>query len=362
VTIQNVYDDAERSGVGAEGGGSDGIKFNQAADVWVLDSTIDQVSRHGIDNVGVHGACYLGNVIGETGQGLGIEAKGGSVDVTFDGNVFYNVRRMEIGGELTDATYYWSAEAVGTPEHYAYEARRLVARNNLIIDAREGGLEFSGCHDCAVVNNTILFTTGFDRSFGGGDAIREVDSWVNREGAGTDCTPLDGDGVDVCWAVGPFPADLVPVPGETGMSRIFTNARNSLVNNVFLSPGALWGPDLDPFNHPDATHSHGLTTVDYNYWWNGPQALTDPGDGSWLAHGPHSVYTGTTANPDPGLTGLALDLSSPAAAGPSARSQLRPTAGSPLVGKALPTATGYAAHDGKSAARPATPSIGALEP
>jgi hypothetical protein len=328
----------------------------------VVESSIRQVSRHGLDNVGVHGACYLGNVIAQTGQGLGIEAKGGAVDVTFDGNVFYNVRRMEVGGELTDATYYWSAEAPGTTEHYNYEARRLVARNNVIIDAREGGLEFSGCHDCSVVNNTVLYTATFDRSFGGGDALREVDSWVNRDGAGTDCTPLNGDGVDVCWAVGAFPSDLVPVPGENGMSRVFTNARNTLMNNLFLSPAGLWGPELNPFNHPDSTHSHGLTSVDYNYWWNGSVAMPDPGDGSWLAHGAHSVYTGATANPTPGLVDLAVDLTTPRSAATSARARLRPAAGSPLLGKGLAAAPGYAPHDANGASRATPPAIGALEP
>jgi hypothetical protein len=358
VTIQNVFDDAEESGRLAEGGGSDGIKFNQAAEVWVVESSVRQVSRHGIDEVGVHGGCYLGNSVSQTGQGLAIEAKGGAVDVTYDGNVFYDVRRVEIGGELTDATYYWSAETPGAPEHYNYEGRRVVARNNFVIDAREGAFEFSGCHDCAVIGNTVLFTPGFDRSSGGGDVIREVDSQVNRDGAGAGCTPLDGDEVEKCWGVGPYPTDLVTTPGENGVSRIFTNARNSLVNNLFLSPAGLWGADLNPYNHPNATHSFGLATVDYNYWWDGGHAMTDPGDGSWLRHGPHSVYTGAAA-PDPGLAGLAVDVASLMA---SARAQLRPGAGSPVTGKGLASAPGYAARDAAGATRPEAPALGAMEP
>jgi hypothetical protein len=359
VTIQNVFDDAEPSGRNAEGGGSDGIKFNQAAEIWVVASSVRQTSRHGIDQVAVHGACYLDNVIAETGQGLGIEAKGGSVDVTFDGNVFHDVRRVELGGELTDATYYWSAEAPGTPEHYAYEARRLIARNNIVVDGREGAFEFSGCHDCAAVDNTVLMTAHLDRAAGGGDAVRETDSWVNREGAGSDCTPLDGDGVERCWGVGPFPADLVSSQGETGKSRVFTNARNALVGNLFLSPAALWGADLNPYNHPNATHSFGLATVDYNYWWNGGQPMMDPGDGTWLKHGAHSMYTGA-ANPDPGLVGLDVDTG--ALLGSSARSKLKPRAGSPVVGKGTGMAPGYVARDGADAVRSDPPAIGALEP
>jgi hypothetical protein len=359
VTIQNVFDDAEPSGRQAEGGGSDGIKFNQAAEVWVVDSTVRQTSRHGIDQVGVHGGCFLNNVIAETGQGLGIEAKGGSVDVTYDGNVFFDVRRVEVGGEMTDAAYYWSVDPPGSAEHYAYEGRRIVARNNIIVDAREGALEFSGCHDCAAVNNTVLVSARFDRSAGGGDAIREVDSQINRDGAGSGCTPLDGDEVEQCWKVGPYPADLVTTPGENGKSRVFTNARNALVNNLFLSPGGIWGNDLNPYNHPAPMHSFGFTTVDYNYWWNGGQPMADPGDGSWLKHGPHSVYTGPVT-PDPTLAGL--DLDSGAALAASARAKLRPRPGSPLAGKGSSAAAGYAARDGAGAMRPEPPAMGALEP
>jgi hypothetical protein len=359
VTIQNVFDDAEPSGRMAEGGGSDGIKFNQAANVWVVDSTVRQTSRHGIDEVAVHGACFLNNTIAEIGQGLGIEAKGGSIDVTYDGNVFFDVRRVEVGGEMTDAAYYWSAEPPGSPLHYAYEGRRVVARNNIIIDAREGALEFSGCHQCAAINNTVLVSARFDRSAGGGDVVREVDSQINRDGAGSGCTPLDGDEVERCWGVSPYPPDLVTVPGENGKSRVFTNEGNALVDNLFLSAGGIWGTDLNPYNHPVSTHSFGFVLVDHNYWWNGGQPMPDPGDGTWLKEGPHSVYTGG-AGPDPALAGLDLDTG--AALGTSARTKLRPRAGSPLAGKGTAMATGYAPHDAAGMMRPDPPAMGALEP
>lgn len=364
MTIQNIFGDDEPSGVLAAGGGSDGIKFNQAANIWVVNNRIRQTSRHVIDNVAVHGACYLGNLLADQGQGLGIEAKGGSIDVTFDGNVLVNVRRLELGGENTDAVYYWSAEPAGSEEHYAYEGRRIVARNNIVIDAREGALEFSGCHDCAAVGNTVLFRNGFDISFGGGDAVREVDSHINREGAGSDCTPLEGDGVENCWGVGPYPADLVAMPGsdDEGESRVLDNRRNSLENNLFMSVPAAWGTELNPYNHPNAGHSFGLARVDYNYWWNGGEPMSDPGDGSWLAEGAHSVYTGDSANPAPGLESVPgpLDVAS-ATFVEDIRQALRPMAGSPVIGAGSRSAQGYVGFDNSGDSRPTRPSIGALE-
>jgi hypothetical protein len=363
VTIQNIFGDDEPSGVGAAGGGSDGIKFNQASDVWVVGSRVRQTSRHAVDNVGVHGGCFQGNVLADSGQGLGIEAKGGSVDVTYDGNVIVNVRRVELGGENTDATYYWSAEEPDSPEHYAYEGRRIVARNNVVVDAREGALEFSGCFDCAAVSNTILFREGFDLGAGGGDAVREVDSHINRDGAGSDCTPLGGETVEPCWGVGPYPADLVPVAGEEGMSRVLANRSNVLGGNLFFSAGGLWGPALSPYNHPNSSHSFGFVTVDYDYWYNGGAALEDPQDGSWLVEGSQSIYTGANASADPGLAGSVGSIDTASASLPSDLSALmRPTAGSPLVGHGSAALPGYAARDLEGRARPTPPSIGAFEP
>lgn len=364
MTIQNIFGDDEPSGPLAAGGGSDGIKFNQAAYIWVMHNRVRQTSRHVVDNVAVHGACYLGNVLADQGQGLGIEAKGGSADVTFDGNVLVNVRRLELGGENTDAVYYWSAEDPGSVEHYAYEGRRVIARNNIVIDAREGALEFSGCHDCAAVGNTILFRVGFDTSFGGGDAVREVDSHINREGAGTDCTPLDGDGVENCWGVGPYPADLVAMPGDPGDSRILDNRRNSLSNNLFVSLPAAWGSELNPYNHPNPEHSFGFGAVDYDYWYNGGSAMPDPGDGSWLQEGAHSTYTGETANADPQLGASlgAIDVSSETFLD-ELQEALRPLGPqSPLVGHGSADVAGYTAFDNAGAPRPGSPTIGALEP
>lgn len=361
VTIQNIFGDDEPSGVDAAGGGSDGIKFNQAADVWVIQSRIRQTSRHGIDNVGVHGGCFQGNVIAEAGQGLGIEAKGGSIDVTYDGNIIVDVRRVEIGGENTDATYYWSAEAPGDSRHYGYEGRRIVARNNVVIDAREGALEFSGCHECVAVGNTVLYRAGFDGGAGGGDALREVDSHINREGAGSDCTPLDGETVESCWGAGPYPVDLVASVGEAGESRVLANQGNVLGNNLFMNADGLWGSALNPYNHPNSSHAFGFVSVDYDYWYNGGPALDNPGDGSWLVEGSHSVYAGASPSPALAASVGALDTASPTSRAELIQA-LRPAPGSPLIGAGAATVAAFSALDLSGAVRPVPPSIGALEP
>ena len=361
-TVQNVFEDNAASAREDEGGGSDGIKFNQVQDVWIIDSSIRQTSRHGVDNVAVHGACFIGNTISQTGLGLGVEAKGGSVDITYDGNVFWDVRKVELGGEFTDATYYWSTEEPGTAEHYAYEARRTIARNNIILDAREGALEFSGCHDCAAVGNTVFFRTGFDTSFGGGDAVREVDSAINYDGAGSECAPLNGDGVEPCWGVGPYPADLVTKTGSNGKSRVFANARNALANNVLVSMGSLWGASLNPYNHPNPTHSFGLTLIDYNYWYNGAAALDSQADPGWLMEGANSVYTGASANPNPAFASTTVDTTDPTQLRTRALAAMRPSPSSPLANHGVAGLPGMSAFDAANQPRPTLPATGALEP
>jgi hypothetical protein len=194
--------------------------------------------------------------------------------------------------------------------------------------------------------------------------VREVDSHINREGAGSDCTPLDGETVESCWGAGPYPADLVPSTGEDGTSRVLGNAGNVLVNNLFLNADALWGPATQsPYNHPNGSHSFGFVSVDHNYWYNGGAPLEDPNDGSWLVEGPSSVYTGAEANPDPALGSSveAIDVASPTLLAELALA-LRPTSDSPLIGRGSADARGFAAVDFAAAARPAPPSIGALEP
>jgi hypothetical protein len=230
VTVQNLFGSDERDGETSESQNMDGMKFNQVQDLWVLDSRVDQTTRHGIDLVGVHRAAICRTLISRSGGGLGIEAKGGSVDVLYDSNTFYRVRRVELGGEDTDATYYMSADG-----RWDYEALRTVARHNLVIDAREAALEFSGCLDCTAIGNTVYFSAAYrppgdGQDIQGGDAIRVHDSRVlaAEDGAGSDCQTWDPNlqdyvTVDPCWGVGARP----PAP----VNRVLRSDTLTLVNN-----------------------------------------------------------------------------------------------------------------------------------
>lgn len=194
MTIRNLFGRDDPSGESPVGQDNDGIKFNQAQFVWVIGNTITQTSRHGIDNVGTHDAAFCNNVIARNGQGMGIEAKAGSIRVLFEGNLFYRVRRVALGGENSDAAYYWSEDGA-----YDYEGKQIVARNNLIVDPRESAFDFAACHDCAAIGNTVLFTADYvppltdDGQANGGDAIRVHNSMVlgADEGAGSGCSTWD---------------------------------------------------------------------------------------------------------------------------------------------------------------------------
>ena len=361
VTIQNLFDPADLDAETAMGYGSDGIKFNQAEDVWVINSSINQTTRHGIDNVGLHRGAFCNNVIAHNGGGLGIEAKGGSTDVLYDSNVFYRVRRIELGGENTDATYYFSLDG-----RWDYEALGTLARNNLIIDPRESGLEFSGCADCWAIGNSILFTTSYvpplnDDEAAGGDGIRIHNSVIlaATDGAGNDCQTWDAGvndyvTIDPCWGVG---ANL-PAP----INRVLSTSAVTVQNNLFAAAGGHFG------------HSYGGTTVacplnvidsdaalrlKANYWWNGANALPDAQCSPLPAEADSVGAAGqTTASPLLALT--LLETASLADLTATARLALTPASNSPLAGRAAPHAmTGTV--DFMKLRRITPASIGAIE-
>ncbi|WP_284619797.1 hypothetical protein [Aquabacterium humicola] len=349
VTVQNLFDHHERDGESSESLSMDGMKFNQVQDLWVLDSQVNQTTRHGIDLVGVHRAAICRSLIAHSGGGLGIEAKGGSIDVLYDSNSFYRVRRVELGGEDTDATYYFSADG-----RWDYEALRTVARNNLIVDARESALEFSGCQDCAAVGNTIVFTAGYQPPSDGGvifggDAIRLHDSRVlgAADGAGSDCQFWDAAQqdyvtVDPCWGVGAN----APAP----VNRVLRSGNLLVANNVFASLGGHFGRGSGgvvpcPLNITGGTASR---THDANYWWNGGQLL--PVDGcSALNEGSRSKLPGSGATAAP-VAGGAVDASALGRLGGSVIAALLPTASAPLAGIAMAVAQ-QAAYDRLGAPR-----------
>ncbi len=366
VTVQHLFNARARDAVSDEGQSMDGMKFNQAEDVWVLDSNVNQTSRHGIDNVGVHRAAFCGNVISHTGGGLGIEAKGGSVAILYEGNVLYDVRRFELGGEDTDAVYYYSVDGA-----YTYEAKQVVARNNLIVDAREAALEFSGCADCAMVGNTVLYSSDYvvpglaQGNVRGGDALRaHASTLLGGAGAGNDCmswnaTTRDYDYFSSCWGVGSR------APAPVGRSLKSTNLR--VYNNAFLSAKGTWKalPGQStipcPLNLSGGTAASALA-FDGNYWWNGGATLAGSSNGCLtLAEGPRSTYSVTSPTPNANVSSTSVDPSSFASLRSSAAAGLTPKAGSPLLGAALLSVPEGAPYDFLRRARPSAWAIGALE-
>jgi hypothetical protein len=359
VTIQNLFELDAQSGETSQGQGMDGMKFNQVEDLWVLNSAVSQTSRHGIDNVGVHRAMFCNNVISQTGGGQGIEAKGGSVDVTYDSNTFNRVRRVELGGEDTDATYYFSVDGL-----WSYEALRTVARNNLIINPREAGLEFSGCADCTAVGNTIFYSASYQVPIDqgtvyGGDAIRVHDSQLlgASDGAGSDCQFWNGTDyvtVDQCWGVG----SNAPAP----IGRVLRSRNVTVVDNVIASVNGTLGNTFGgsvspcPLNVVNGTAD---LHFDANYWWNGSHPLPTSGCTA-LPEGAHSVLSISGATATPGF-GSTIDDSSASVLRASANLALKPPRTSPVAGAGIDNPS-LSAYDRAGVAHGNPPSMGALEP
>jgi hypothetical protein len=360
VTVQNLFNRDERDAETSDSQGMDGMKFNQVQDLWVLDSAVRQTTRHGIDMVGVHRAAVCRSLVAQTGGGLGIEAKGGSVDVLYDSNSFWRVRRVELGGEDTDATYYFSLDG-----RRDYEALRTVARNNLIVDAREAALEFSGCLECAAVGNTIVFAAGYQpprdgASIYGGDAIRVHDSRIlgQADGAGSDCQFWDAQAqdyvtVDPCWGVGA----RAPAP----VNRVLRSDKLVVANNLFAALGGQFGSGGGAVV-PCPLNIVGGTAVrqhDGNYWWNGGQPLPAAGCAA-LNEGVRSKLPGQGATASP-VAGSAIDGSSLGRLGGTLVASLLPNAAAPLGGMAAPLPT-MAAHDRLGAPRghSGSASVGAI--
>lgn len=355
VTVQNLFDPLERDGETSDSQSMDGMKFNQVQDLWVLDSRVSQTTRHGIDNVGVHRAAFCRNLVSRSGGGLGIEAKGGSVDVLYDGNLFHRVRRVELGGEDTDATYYFSADG-----RWDYEALRVTARNNLIVDAREAALEFSGCQDCAAVHNTIYFSPGYvpprdGDAVNGGDAIRVHDSRIlgADDGAGSDCQTWDPAlqdhvTVDPCWGVGARP----PAP----VNRVLRSRGLTVANNLFVAASPLWGQGggavvACPLNR---VGGDAVPAMDGNRWWNGGHPL--PAEGcSERAEGPLSSLLARSPVP-----GSAVDATRLETLMASTLNALLPGADSVLRGLPASALAAAPAFDHLRAPRGAGVAVGAL--
>lgn len=331
VTIQNLFELDAENGETSQGQGMDGMKFNQVKALQVKNSSVRQTSRHGIDNVGVHSAEFSGNVIAHTGGGQGLEAKGGSRNVVVDGNVFYRVRRVALGGENTDATYYFSSDG-----SYTYEAQRFLLRNNLIIDPREAAMDFAGCLDCSALGNTVLYSANYQvpvdqGTVYGGDAIRIHDSQLigTQDGAGSDCQFWNGSDyvtIATCWGVG----SNAPAP----IGRVLATSNVTVYNNVFISTNGHFGNALGGSTQPcplNVIDGNATRQFDFNYWYNGNQPLPASGCTA-LEEGASSVYSTTQASAATGLGSSVLD-SSVALLARSAMLALTPMEGSVLAGR-----------------------------
>lgn len=358
VTIQNLFELDAENGEKSQGQGLDGMKFNQVEDLWVLGNSVNQTSRHGIDNVGVHRALFSGNVIEHSGGGQGLEAKGGSADVTVERNTFYAVRRVALGGENTDATYYFSQDG-----RYDYEALRFILRKNLIIDPREAAFDFAGCADCAAVGNSVLFSAGYQvpvdaGTVFGGDAIRVHDSMIlgAQDGAGSDCQYWNGSDyvtVSPCWGVGAN----APAP----LNRVLRNTSLTIQDNLIASSNGHFGNALGGSTMPcplNTIDGNATLNMDANYWFNGTSALPASGC-STLTEGSHSVYSTTAAVAPPGLGSSVFDGSA-ALLARSALVALTPAFDSPLAARGI-ASTLLGGYDLRGQIRANPPAIGALE-
>ena len=197
----------------------DGMKFNQVQDLWVLDSRVqpDHAARHRQRGRAPRRLLPQPGQP-QTGGGLGIEAKGGSVDVLYDGNLFHRVRRVELGGEETDATYYFSARRPlglrGAARDGAQQPDRRRARSRARVFGLPGLRRIEQHHllqpRLRGAAQTETPSTAATRS-----ACTTAESWGPDDGAGSDCqfwdeALQDHVTVDPCWGVGARP----PAPGE----------------------------------------------------------------------------------------------------------------------------------------------------
>lgn len=289
-----------------ESGCCDGAKANQTEWVWFVGNTISRTARHGIDNVGVHHAAICGNTFRDmVGEGQGVEAKGGSYDIVIEGNRFERVfhRAIMLGGEGTNNNFMW-------PVDFPAEAYGVTARNNVIVDAAEGGITFYGCWSCTAVHNTIVFTAG--RRAHAYDFMRMYPS------------VLEGGSYDEWGAA-------------RRVDERLGNKDAVVAFNVFSAPGGELVCPLDASN--DGLGTRGLQIHD-NVFWNGGRELPECGEGAnSLAGFPRA--------------GRIVD--------PKLGRDLVPAAGSPLVAGATRGAT-TPSLDARKRRRGDRAAIGALEP
>lgn len=229
-----------------ESGCCDGAKANQTEWIWYVGNTISRTARHGIDNVGVHHAAICNNTFRDlVGEGQGVEAKGGAYDIVIEANRFDRVfhRAIMLGGEGTNNNFMW-------PVDFPAEAYGVVARNNVIVDAAEGGVTFYGCWSCSAVHNTVVFTAG--KRAHAHDFLRMYPS------------TLEGGTYDEWGAA-------------RRVDERLGNRDATVAFNVFSAPGGDLACPLDASN--DGLGTRGLRIHD-NVFWNGGRPLPECGEGT----------------------------------------------------------------------------------
>ena len=139
-------------------GNHDGIKLSGVSDFRVEDCTVENWGDCGVDMV----ACARGLIEGcvfRTTKGnppaVGVQTKGGSIDVTIRRNRFDRAGRrgVNVGGS-TALNCFW----LGLPEKDAYEAKRIIVEGNVFVGSNAAAA-FVTADECVVRWNTIYHPT-----------------------------------------------------------------------------------------------------------------------------------------------------------------------------------------------------------
>jgi len=254
-------------------GNQDCLKLSGLDDFWILDSTFRRcgggISGSGVDMVGCHDGMIARNELSET-SGSGVQAKGGTMDVTIAWNTFTNAgeRGVNMGGSTG---YEYFRPPLDMVSEQA-EARRVWVHANLF----RGGVAafaFVGCDACQATHNTIL----------------DPERWVVR----------------------------ILQETRTNQRYTFAPSRDGrMVNNLVVldrSQIHRW------INIGDGTEPDSFTFTD-ELWWGGPDADTPPLPGT---------VTGLISDQDPQVDADGVPASgSPAQGGSDLADGLRDRLGS----------------------------------
>jgi hypothetical protein len=217
-------------------GGHDHLKVNQAS----RGVTIENDEFYGsfghipISLTGAIDLVFRGNSCHDwsIGGDGGIQLKGGSHDVLFDGNRFRDISGNAGTIALGDGC---DASCDIDPDHYA--AARVRAINNLMVRVGRA-FDVQGCRNCAVLGNTIVDS-------GRGNAIFKLAS-ARTNGVRRDT--LDASILDNLVVGGGDGGEVIRIDGASGQGLVMD------YNLVFAGRGSLaWGA-----SHPTTSDGHSL--------------------------------------------------------------------------------------------------------